>query len=75
MMSRLSVELVGMNEIAERLGASRQWVTALSARPGFPQPLVARPTGRLWDWREIEAWWWNHKHTKSVGRPRKRSPT
>lgn len=72
MMSRLSVELVGMNEMAERLGASRQWLTTLSARPGFPQPLVDRPTGRLWDWCEIHEWWQWHKRTNQVGRPHKR---
>lgn len=50
-------ELMGVAEIAELLGVSRQRVDALSRRKGsFPQPAAVLQTGRVWRRADIEKW-------------------
>ncbi len=62
-------ELVGITEIAELLGVSRQRASALQTRAGFPQPLAVLASGPVWPkpWLTtfIEGW------DRKPGRPRK----
>ena len=52
------IKLVGVAEIARRLGVSRQAVFEQSRRPGFPEPfaLVAKRETPLWLDETIEKW-------------------
>jgi len=52
------IKLVGVAEIARRLGVSRQAVHEQSRRPGFPEPcaLVAKRETPLWLDETIEEW-------------------
>lgn len=49
--------LVGVAEIAEMLGVSRQRVDAISrTHEDFPAPEAELASGRIWLRKEIEAW-------------------
>lgn len=50
--------LVGVAEIVDMLGVSRQMVHKLLRRPDFPQPVaVLRPKGmRIWAREDVVAW-------------------
>lgn len=48
--------LVGAQEIAVRLGVSRQRVQQLVARPGFPPAACELAMGKAWRSEDIEAW-------------------
>jgi predicted DNA-binding transcriptional regulator AlpA len=53
----LAHELVGMSEIAEMLGWSRQRVGVYSyGVAGMPHPVATLRMGRVWLRSEIEAW-------------------
>lgn len=41
-------ELVGVGEVAELLGVTRQRASALARTPGFPAPLVTLRSGPVW---------------------------
>ena len=62
-------ELVGIAEVAEMLGVSRQRASALQTREGFPQPLAVLASGPVWPkaWLVRFADEWDRK----PGRPRK----
>lgn len=47
---------VGLAEIAEMLGVSRQRVHQLAAKAGFPPPVVEHWYGRAWKTKEIKEW-------------------
>lgn len=50
-------ELMGVAEIAEFLGISRQRVDALArTKDGFPQPVASLQAGRVWRRADIEEW-------------------
>ena len=49
-------ELVGLAEIAELLGVTRQRVHQLSKTPGFPAPVVTLAAGRIYDRKDVERW-------------------
>ena len=50
-------DLVGVAEIAERLGCSVQAVHAWKRRyPDFPQPIARLSMGLLWAWADIAEW-------------------
>ena len=57
-------DLVGAQEIADRLGVSRpQTVHVWRGRHAdFPDPVVTLTMGLLWSWPDVEAW------AKSTGR-------
>lgn len=58
-------ELMGVSEIAEYLGVSRQRVDALArTKADFPAPAASLQAGRVWRRQEVEAW------AKSSGRLR-----
>jgi hypothetical protein len=62
-------ELVGIAELAELAGVSRQRASILARRAGFPDPLATLAAGPVWDLhavrRFLEGW------TRQVGRPAK----
>jgi hypothetical protein len=64
-------ELVGIAELAELAGVSRQRASILARRRGFPDPLATLAAGPVWDLhavrRFLEGW------TRQVGRPAKQS--
>jgi prophage regulatory protein len=48
-------DVVGVHEIAERLGVSRTRARQLVASKGFPDPCVLR-MGSVWSRTDVEAW-------------------
>jgi prophage regulatory protein len=48
--------VMGLTEIAEFIGISRQRVHQLSQRPGFPEPYARLSMGIVWRRDEVEAW-------------------
>ncbi len=48
--------LVGVAEIAEMLGVTRQRVHQLAKTPGFPAPLAELSAGAIWDRADVERW-------------------
>jgi prophage regulatory protein len=49
-------ELVGVTEIGDLLGVSRQRADQLSRTDGFPEPIGAIAAGRIWRRADVEAW-------------------
>lgn len=62
-------ELVGVSEVAELLGVSRQRVHVLRERPEFPAPVAILAAGPIWRRGDLStfAGGWHRK----AGRPRK----
>ena len=53
----MSLDLVGVAEIAEMLGVSRQRVDAIArTHDEFPDPVAELSAGRIWLRKDIEAW-------------------
>jgi predicted DNA-binding transcriptional regulator AlpA len=50
------MQLVGVAEIADMLGVSRQRVHQLATREDFPTPLAVLVMGSVWDRAVIEEW-------------------
>lgn len=50
------MKLVGVTEIAELLGVSRQRADQLSHSPGFPEPIAELASGRIWLQAQVEKW-------------------
>ena len=48
--------LLGVKEIGELLGVSRQRADQLSKADGFPAPEAVITAGRIWKREDIEAW-------------------
>lgn len=65
------MDLVGVAEIAELLGVSRQQVHRLSVQEGFPEPVARLSAGTIWRRRDIERW---AKTRRRPGRPEKPYP-
>lgn len=66
-------ELVGLQEIAERAGVTKQavWGWSDSKSAGFPEPLARLAAGPVWRWADVEAWL---EARKKLSRPRSRRP-
>ncbi|MGO4634970.1 helix-turn-helix transcriptional regulator [Streptomyces sp. 2RAF24] len=65
---------VGVTEIGEMLGVSRQRANALVARPDFP-PFIARTkAGRVWERAAVEEWETGWDRTNVGGRPPRSAP-
>ena len=47
---------MGLTEIAEALGISRQRVDQLTRREDFPKPAAVLASGRIWKTEDIEKW-------------------
>jgi prophage regulatory protein len=50
------MDLVGLTEIAEILGVSRQRAGQLADGDDFPEPISVLAAGRVWKRADIEAW-------------------
>jgi prophage regulatory protein len=50
------VTFVGVHEIAQLLGVTRQRVHALTRDPGFPPPIAVLAIGKIWDAHAVTAW-------------------
>lgn len=49
-------ELVGVTEIGDLLGVSRQRADQLTRIEGFPEAIAAIAAGRIWRRADVEAW-------------------
>lgn len=72
MLTRVTHHLVGLTEIADMLGVSRQRAGQLAATEGFPEPVARLAAGPIYESADVEAWA-RTRNTKS-GRPRKDRP-
>lgn len=50
------MNLVGIHEIAEALGVSRQRADVLARREDFPKPVAVLQMGRVWRVSDFEKW-------------------
>lgn len=50
------MELVGVAEVAEMLGVTRQRVHQLVAGPGFPEPVARLSAGLIWLRSDVQRW-------------------
>lgn len=66
-----AVVLMGVSEIADMLGVSRQQVHKLAQRPDFPPPLAVLRVGKIWRASDIEKW---AQTRPQPGRPEKPYP-
>lgn len=48
--------LMGVSEIGDYLGVSRQRVTQLAKLKGFPEPVVRLASGPVWESADVERW-------------------
>jgi prophage regulatory protein len=63
--------LVGVKEIAQMLGVSRQRAGQITeSYPDFPKPLATLASGRVWSRPELEEWIGRHPNRRS-GRPQR----
>lgn len=51
-----AVDLMGLTEIAEMLGVSRQRIDQLAHTDDFPEPVAELAAGRIWERADVEAW-------------------
>jgi predicted DNA-binding transcriptional regulator AlpA len=49
-------DLMGLTEIAELLGLSRQRTDQLARQVGFPAPVATLTGGRIWKRDDVERW-------------------
>lgn len=47
---------MGMAEIADLLGVTRQRVQQLANEPGFPAPVATLTAGKFWTRQDVEKW-------------------
>lgn len=59
-------DFVGVTEIVERTGVSRQQVHTWVSREDFPAPVAHLAAGRFWEWGPVEQWIENRPR---IGRP------
>lgn len=48
--------VMGLTEIAEFLGVTRQRVHQLAQQPGFPAPIARLSMGQVWKSKDVEEW-------------------
>lgn len=56
MFLRVPEPLMGLTEIAELLGVTRQRAHQLAATYGFPEPLARLAVGPIWSRKDVERW-------------------
>lgn len=53
----MALDLVGVAEIAEMLGVSRQRIHAIiKTDPSFPEPVAVLTAGKIWERSVIRRW-------------------
>jgi predicted DNA-binding transcriptional regulator AlpA len=72
MIDTMSDTPLGLTEIGELLGVSRQRAFTLSKRADFPAPLANLKAGRIWDRTAIEAWEKTWDRSNQGGRPKQK---
>ena len=60
-------KVLGVQEIADRLGVGRGRVEQLAREPGFPEP-TRLALGRVWSAEDVEAWIREHR-PELAGKP------
>ena len=55
-MTAARLPLLGLTEVGEALGVSRQRAHAVAAEPGFPAPWITLKQGRIWRTGDVVAW-------------------
>lgn len=55
------MDLMGVAEIAERLGVSKQRAEQLTRTDRFPKPVSTLASGRIWRQRDVERWIAKHR--------------
>ncbi|MER5556355.1 hypothetical protein ABT001_32660 [Streptomyces sp. NPDC002793] len=60
---------VGVTEIGEMLGVSRQRANKLAGRPDFPTPVAQTKAGRVWERAAVEQWEKGWDRANVGGRP------
>jgi hypothetical protein len=55
------VKLMGVWEIAQRLGVGRQRAGIIAKQKGFPDPIAVLRMGQVWDGDQVEAWVLEHR--------------
>jgi predicted DNA-binding transcriptional regulator AlpA len=50
------VELVGLTEVGEMLGVSREHADELAQAPDFPPPIGLLRAGPIWERDDVVAW-------------------
>jgi predicted DNA-binding transcriptional regulator AlpA len=63
-------ELVGVAELAQMFGVSKQTAVKYGQRPDFPDPLDRLASGPVWRRTDVEAWGKEHLPLRT-GRPPK----
>jgi prophage regulatory protein len=64
-MNTLDQPVLGLSEIGQLLGVSRQRAHQLAERPGFPTPYATLEQGRVW--RTTQFVRWAEKHGRQLG--------
>jgi predicted DNA-binding transcriptional regulator AlpA len=58
---RRDIRVMGVSEIARRLGNTPQWTSQLVNRREFPEPLARLAMGQVWLADDVEAWIAEHR--------------
>lgn len=74
MIDTMSDTHVGLTEIGEILGVTRQRAYTLSGKKDFPAPAGSTKAGRFWNRADIEAFDKTWDRTNPGGRPPKPRP-
>ncbi len=67
-------ELVGVAEIAQTFGVSKQTAVKYSQRPDFPEPLDRLASGPVWRRTAVAAWGKEHLPLRTGRPPNKPEP-
>lgn len=59
-------KVMGLHEIAERLGVSKSYARELAGRKGFPDPIRLH-MGLVWSAADVEAWIAKNRPPKEHG--------
>ena len=62
-MPSVNHHLMGVTEVAKRLGVSRQRVHQLRSGPDFPEPVALLAAGPIGESIDIEDWVAEHRNT------------
>lgn len=71
MIDTMSDTHVGLTEIGDMLGVTRQRAYQLSRKTGFPAPVAETKAGRIWDRAEVAAWESTWDRASKGGRPKR----
>lgn len=72
MIDTMSDTPLGLTEIGDLLGVSRQRAFTLSKRADFPAPTANLKAGRIWDKAAVEAWAKTWDRSNQGGRPKRK---